>query len=182
MKKKYRLRPGELRKACNPASLKFQTTAELLPLKGIIGQDRALQSLKFGLSIDHLGYNVYLSGALGTGKTTLAQAMLEDKARKEPPPSDWCYVYNFENPDCPNALELPAGLGKQFKKELEEQVEKIIARVTKALEEDEFDYKRGQIMGQFLEKTNILYLQAEEEARKLGFGISKTDQGINSYP
>ena len=182
MKKKYRLRPGELRKACNPASLKFQTTAELLPLKGIIGQDRALQSLKFGLSIDHLGYNVYLSGALGTGKTTLAQAMLEDKACKEPPPSDWCYVYNFENPDCPNALELPAGLGKQFKKELEEQVEKIIARVTKALEEDEFDYKRGQIMGQFLEKTNILYLQAEEEARKLGFGISKTDQGINSYP
>ncbi len=182
MKKNYRLRPGELRKTCNPASLKFETTAELLPLKGIIGQDRALHSLKFGLTIDHQGYNIYLSGALGTGKTTLAQVMLEDKARQEPRPSDWCYVYNFENPDCPSALELPAGQGKQFKKDLEEQVEKIIARVAKALEEDEFDYKRGQIMGQFLEKTNVLYLQAEEEARKLGFGITKTEQGINSYP
>lgn len=182
MKSMYRLKPSELRKSCNPTSLKFETTAELLPLKGIIGQDRALRSLKFGLTVDHQGYNIYLSGALGTGKTTLAREMLEKKARQEPRPSDWCYVYNFENPDCPSALELPAGKGKQFKKDLEDQIEKIIARVAKALEEDEFDYKRGQIMGQFMEKTNELYLRAEEEARKLGFGITRTDQGINSYP
>jgi lon-related putative ATP-dependent protease len=182
LKSMYRLKPRDLRKSCNPKSLKFETTKELLPLKGIIGQDRALRSLEFALTIDHQGYNVYLAGPLGTGKTTLAKYMLENKARQEPCPSDWCYVYNFENPDCPDALELPAGKGKQFKKDLEDQVEKIIARVAKALEEDEFDYKRGQIMSQFMEKTNDLYMRAEEEARKMGFGITRSEHGISSYP
>ena len=116
MKSMYRLKPKDLRKSCRPKSLKFETTKELIPLKGIIGQDRALRSLEFALTIDYQGYNVYLAGPLGTGKTTLARYMLENKARQEPCPSDWCYVYNFESPDCPTALELPAGKGKQFKK------------------------------------------------------------------
>lgn len=179
---KYRLKPKDLRKVCNPASFKFETTADLLPLKGIIGQDRALRALKFGLSVNHYGYNIYLAGALGTGKTTLARELLAEKARTEPRPSDWCYVFNFAHPDCPSALELPAGQGTQFKKDLEDQVEKVVAGVTKALEEDEFGYKRSQIMNQFMEQTSTLYLRAEEEARKLGFGITRTDQGINSYP
>ena len=179
---KYRLKPKDLRKVCNPDSFKFETTADLLPLKGIIGQDRAVRALEFGLNVDRQGYNIYLAGAMGTGKTTLARELLQKKARKEPRPSDWCYVYNFENPDNPIALELPAGQGKKFKKDLEDQVEKIIARISRALEEDEFGYKRSQIMNQFMEQTSALYLQAEEEARKLGFGIARTDQGINSYP
>jgi len=179
---KYRLKPKDLRKVCNPDSFKFETTADLFPLKGIIGQDRAVRALEFGLNVDRQGYNIYLAGAMGTGKTTLARELLQKKARKEPRPSDWCYVYNFENPDNPIALELPAGQGKKFKKDLEDQVEKIIARISRALEEDEFGYKRSQIMNQFMEQTSALYLQAEEEARKLGFGIARTDQGINSYP
>jgi len=182
LKSKYRLKPKDLRKVCNPDSFKFETTADLLPLKGIIGQDRAVRALEFGLTVDHQGYNIYLAGALGTGKTTLARELLQKKARKEPRPSDWCYVYNFDTPDCPIALELPAGQGKKFKKDLEDQIEKIIARVSKVLEEDEFGYKRSQIMNQFMEQTSALYLRAEEEARKLGFGITRTDQGINSYP
>lgn len=182
MNTKYRVKPKDLRKVCNPDSFKFETTADLIPLKGIIGQDRALRALEFGLTVDNQGYNIYLSGALGTGKTTLARDLLEKKARKEPRPSDWCYVYNYGNPDSPIALELPAGQGKKFKKDLEDQVEKIIARVSKALEEDEFGFKRSQIMNQFMEQTSTLYLKAEEEARKLGFGITRTEQGVNSYP
>jgi len=113
---KYRLKPKDLRKVCNPDSFKFETTADLLPLKGIIGQDRAVRALEFGLNVDRQGYNIYLAGAMGTGKTTLARELLQKKALKEPRPSDWCYVYNFENPDNPIALELPAGQAKSSKK------------------------------------------------------------------
>lgn len=179
---KHRLKPRELRKTCNPSIFKFESTADILPLKGIIGQDRAVRALTFGLTIDNQGYNVYLSGAFGTGKTTMARDMLEEKASQEPVPSDWCYVYNFQSPDSPRTLELPAGLGKQFKRDLDNQVEKTIAQVSKALEGDDFDYKRGEIMGHFMEQTSILYLHAEEEARKLGFGITRSEQGINSFP
>lgn len=178
----YRLKPKQLRKTCNPSTFKFHSTADIKPLKGIIGQDRAVRSLAFGLTIDNQGYNIYLSGAFGTGKTTLARDMLEERARKEPVPSDWCYIYNFKNPDCPQALELPPGSGQQLKQDVERQVEKVIAQVGKALEGEDFDFKRSQIMAHFVEQTNTLYLHAEAEAQRLGFGITRSEQGISSFP
>ncbi|HBQ24831.1 MAG TPA: ATP-dependent protease, partial [Syntrophomonas sp.] len=113
--KKFRLKAKDLRKECKTNIFKFNSTAEVKPLRGIIGQERAVRTLDFGLNIDNPGYNIYLAGVFGTGKTTLAREMLEKKATQEPVPSDWCYVHNFKKPDCPKALELPAGKGKEFK-------------------------------------------------------------------
>ena len=127
--KKYRLKAKDLRKECSTNIFKFNSTAEVRPLRGIIGQDRAVRSLDFGLNIDNSGYNIYLAGVFGTGKTTLAREMLEKKAAREPVPPDWFYVYNFKKPDCPLALQLPAGKGQEFKKDLEVQVENAISHI-----------------------------------------------------
>jgi len=180
--KNYRLKAKDLRKECNTNIFKFNSTAEVTPLRGIIGQDRAVRSLDFGLNIDNPGYNIYLAGVFGTGKTTLAREMLEKKATREPVPSDWCYVHNFKKPDCPQALELPAGKGKEFKKDLELQVENSIAHISQAFEGEDFEYKKNQILTMFVEETNRMYIKADEEARTYGFTISRNQNGISSVP
>ncbi len=180
--KKYRLKAKDLRKECKTNIFKFNSTAEVRPLRGIIGQDRAVRSLDFGLNIDNSGYNIYLAGVFGTGKTTLAKDMLEKKATREPVPSDWCYVHNFKKSDCPQALELPAGKGREFKKDLELQVENSIAQISQAFEGEDFEFKKNQILTTFVEETNRMYIKADEEARTYGFTISRNQNGISSVP
>ncbi len=180
--KKFRLKAKDLRKECKTNIFKFNSTAEVKPLRGIIGQERAVRTLDFGLNIDNPGYNIYLAGVFGTGKTTLAREMLEKKATQEPVPSDWCYVHNFKKPDCPKALELPAGKGKEFKKDLEFQVEDSINHISQAFEGEDFEYKKNQILTAFVEDTNRMYLKADEEARAYGFTISRNQNGISSVP
>lgn len=178
----YRVNVRQLNKQCNPRLFKFASTEEIKPLKGIIGQERAIRSLAFGLDIGNQGYNIYLSGPFGTGKTTLAHEMLEKKATREPVPSDWCYVFNFNTPDCPRALELPPGKGSEFKKDLAVQVESAVAQITRAFEGDDFEYRKNLILTAFMEETNAMYLKIDEEARKYGFTISRSQNGINSIP
>ena len=108
-----------LRKECDPSSLNFASTAELEPLEDIIGQERAVRAMKFGLKIDTRGYNIFMSGMTGTGKTSYAVNCVKKIAKDEKVPDDWCYIYNFENPNQPKAINLPAGLGKVFKKDME---------------------------------------------------------------
>ncbi len=179
---KYRVKNKDLCKKTNPSVFKFNTTAEIEPLKGIIGQDRAVRSLGFGLDIDIHGYNIYLAGAYGTGKSTLASEMAEKKAQREPAPSDWCYVYNFKNPDSPKAISIPAGQGKILKNAVAASIDNIINQMAKALEGQEFEQQKNQILNHFMEDTNAKYLQLEEEARSYGFTISRNQTGITSMP
>lgn len=179
---KYRVKAKDLRKNCNPAIFKFSSTAEVKPLKGIIGQDRAVRSLDFGLNIDNPGYNIYLAGVFGTGKTTLAREMLLKKAAREPVPPDWCYVHNFKKVDSPKAIKLPPGKGKEFKKDVEAQVENAFNHITQAFEAEDFEFKKNQIITAFVEETNRMYMRLDEEARQYGFTISRNQSGINSIP
>ena len=116
MRNKTELHYTQLKNICVPTDFNFQTTAELDPLDGIIGQERAVKALDFGLSVKMKGYNIYMAGPSGTGKTTYARRSAETLAINEPVPSDWCYVYNFDNPKMPIALSFVAGDGKNSKK------------------------------------------------------------------
>jgi hypothetical protein len=98
-----------LRNTLDPGTLGFETTDEIQPSGGMIGQPRALQALEFGLRVDSDGYNVYVSGAPGTGKMTATRQYLAKLAPQRPTPPDWCYVYNFDDADCPRAVSLAAG-------------------------------------------------------------------------
>lgn len=179
---KYRVRPGQLRKICQPSMFKFASTAELKPVKRIVGQERAVRSLDFGLDMDMPGYNIYLSGPLGTGKTTLAKKMLDEKSAEKPVPPDWCYVYNFAFPDRPRKLRLPPGKGREFARDMTIQVEKMIKNIVKALEGEDFENKKSRILTAFSEETSAMYLALEEEARANGFTISHSQTGISSIP
>lgn len=179
---RLKVKAKDLRKNCNPSIFKFQTTAEIKPLKGIIGQERAVRSLDFGLDIKNEGYNIYLSGAFGTGKTTLAKEMLEKKARRKKVPPDWCYVHNFKQHDSPRALQLPAGMGRAFKQDVAEAMQEVMQQAIKALESQDHNTRKSVIMNQFMEETNRMYLQLEEESRNYGFSISRTANGVSSVP
>ena len=115
MKRKNELSYKELKMTCNPTVFNFDTTEELDPIIEGIGQERGIKALEFGLKVDVKGYNLYLEGPSGVGKTMYTKNYLDTIAAKKKVPSDWCYVYNFDNPNQPVAIELPAGQGKQFK-------------------------------------------------------------------
>ncbi len=180
---KYRLKPGELRKTCNPSGFKFNSTAEVKPLTGIIGQDRALKAISIGLDIESEGYNIYLAGQSGTGKTTLASKMLHHKASKKPAPPDWCYVYNFKNPDIPCAMKIPAGKGKQLKQELTACIDEAIEGVINTFAGEEYTAQKNTIFNDFVTESNALYLELDQEARSHGFSITQNQQGgVNTIP
>ena len=108
MRKVYELGPKDLKDICNPDTFKFDTTAELNDHDLVYGQDRAIKALEFGLSVDVKGYNLYLEGVTGVGKTMYTKDYLDKIAKTKKVPCDWCYIYNFENSNEPVAVSLPA--------------------------------------------------------------------------
>src|SRR5579883_2572583 len=110
---RWELRPADLSFSIDPAELGFRTTDELQPLDEVVGQERALRALDFGLGVRHRGYNVYVSGLTGAGKKQLVQRLLEARAGGQTPPDDWVYVHNFDEPDSPLAIRLAGGRGSQ---------------------------------------------------------------------
>ena len=104
----------QLKKECDPTVFKFKTTKELDSFNGVIGQARGIKALEFGVNIDIKGYNIYMEGPTGIGKTIYAKNYLRQIAKNRPTPNDWCYIYNFNNPNEPIAVSLPAGGGKEF--------------------------------------------------------------------
>ena len=138
MEKPFELAYTELKKGCFPEELSFRTTAEIKPLEGVIGQERAVKAFDFGLAVKMKGYNIYMAGPSGTGKTTYARNSTEKLAQTEPVPYDWCYVYNFQNPRSPLALRFEPGQGKQFKEDMAELVQLFKTELQKAFRaEDE---------------------------------------------
>ena len=115
---------NELNYFCDEKAFKFNTTKDVVPSREIIGQGKTAKSLEFGLNIEAKGYNIYLSGSTGTGKTSYVREFLKKKAKRKPVPKDWCYVYNFENPNQPLAISLPAGSGRVFVNDMEKLIKK----------------------------------------------------------
>ena len=108
---KFRLNPGELRWTCDPNALGFKTTDEVPCCEEIIGQERALDAIRLGLEIDSPGYNIFVSGLTGTGKTTTLKKLLQSMQQGKNQLQDICYVYNFRAADMPLCVKLPAGEG-----------------------------------------------------------------------
>ena len=104
----------KLRNICPSDLMRCETTKELAPLVEIIGQERAVHALKFGLGIKNHGFNMYVAGYPGTGRKSTVKSFVEAQAKTQPVPPDWCYVNNFENQYEPKAIQLPAGKGKEF--------------------------------------------------------------------
>ncbi|MHB8375651.1 MAG: Lon protease family protein [Dehalococcoidia bacterium] len=172
----------QLRRACNPNIFRFKTTDDLRPLEGTVGQDRAVSAMDFGLSIEAAGYNLFIAGPPGTGRSTELRTQIERVAATRPPARDWCYVFNFREPARPRALSLPAGLGHRLSHDIDELVALVRREVPKAFESDEYAQRRDQINREMQRERERLFetLQKEAEARELVVNV--TPMGVTTLP
>ena len=177
-----RLKADELRATCDPASLPFHSTAELEPLRGLIGQQRALDATTFGIGMKRGGYNLFVLGAPATGKTTSMRRLLDAAAAGAPVPSDWCYVHNFADPYRPHALELPAGRGRQLREELARLVEECKTRLPRLFEGEAFEREKGRILEDLARRQTEEVARLEEAARAVGFAVARTPGGLSVVP
>ena len=112
---------------CDPDQFTFETTAELEDLVEVIGQDRAVDAIRFGIGIQQQGYNLFAVGPNGTGKYTAVHHSLSERAASESTPPDWCYVFNFEQPYMPSGLQIPAGKGMALAQDMSQLVDELFA-------------------------------------------------------
>lgn len=172
----------QLKKSCDPASFKFKTTKELEPFTGTIGQARGIKAMEFGLNIDIKGYNLYLEGPTGIGKTIYARNKLKAIAKTKPVPDDWCYVYNFENPNEPIAISLPAKMGKEFTNDMAQFIENIKVEIKTAFNNQDFATEKANIEKSVEEKKIKMIEKLNKDAARQGFEIKNTPSGIYFLP
>jgi hypothetical protein len=142
MAEKYLLKPEDLGRPCVLDEFDFETTAELKEYDGIIGQDRAIEAMSYGLKIDTRGYNIFMSGMSGTGKTSYAKKYITRISKTKKIPEDWVYVYNFKKPNQPIATNLPAGRGRDFQKDMDEFVKVLKQELKKAFESEDYENEK----------------------------------------
>jgi lon-related putative ATP-dependent protease len=176
------LPPEKLRMQCDANLMQCETTQELTPLREIIGQERAVRALKFGLGIKERGFNIYVAGFPGTGRTTAVKNFLEDIARTQPVPSDWCYVNNFSNEYEPKAIKLPPGKGKDFQKNMKDLVDDARRALTKAFQSEDYAKKREATINAVEDQSKELISQLNAAAQKAGFMIQSTRVGLLLIP
>ncbi|WP_129127165.1 Lon protease family protein [Geomonas oryzae] len=172
----------KLRWVCDPALFNFKTTEEIANIERNISQDRAIAAIEFGLGMPNSGFNIFLAGEPGTGRTSTIRQMLKKFVKDTCPPSDWCYVNNFHTPDAPIALALPAGMGRGFAADMRELLDYMRANVPTALESKEYETNRVGIIEQFQERNGEIFSELESEAGERGFALQRTVSGLVIVP
>ncbi len=182
MKNKNELNYQNLKFTCDESMLSFDTTAELQPIQAGIGQDRGIKALEFGVQVDVKGYNIYIEGPSGVGKTMYTKNYLNKISSKKKVPSDWCYIYNFDNPNQPIAISLPAGQGKEFKDAMDGFIKEIKKDIKKTFNADDFEKEKSLIKQEFEEKRATLLNKLNEDALKYNFYVRSSQNGIYMMP
>lgn len=167
---------------CDEGLFSFTTTEEVAPLEGIIGQERAARALKFGLKVKGDGYNIYVAGQNGTGKSTYVRSEVTKMAAVQPSPGDWCYVYNFSQPEEPKILFLPPGWGEKLAKDLDELIEDLKKEIHHVFNSEEFKEQQQQILNNFQKENSLIALEIERMAREVGLAITQTPTGFSAIP
>ncbi len=176
------LPPARLNTRTDPAQFSFATTAELEPISDIIGQARAVAAVEFGIGIRRPGYNIFALGSPGTGKHTVVHDYLTEQAADDPPPSDWCYVYNFQENHRPVALELPAGGGAQLRAAMGELLDEIRTVLPAAFETDDYRVRRQAVELTFQQRQDAAFSRLQEEAVGKGLNLLRTPEGLIFAP
>jgi lon-related putative ATP-dependent protease len=173
---------GEYRDVYEPGKVECASTGEMRPLEEIIGQERALRALRFGLEIREPGFNVYTAGAQGTGRMTAVRSFLDELAKAKPRASDWVYVHNFKDQYEPNAIALPAGKGTQFREKMKRFVDEARRALPRAFESEEYAKRRDETL-QSLQKTRTdLIARINQRAQEAGFVIQMSPIGLLTIP
>jgi len=172
----------QVRQRCDPALFHCNSTEELKPVEGIIGQDRALSALRFGLNIPKPGFNIFVSGAAGTGRTTAIKSFLETLAAKKETPSDWCYVHNFQDSYYPKALKVPAGMGQELQKDVKRTIDSARRSLAQAFASKEYADRRAEITEDFNRKREAIFNIFSQKAKDKGLVLQNTPVGLILVP
>lgn len=173
---------NELRGVCDPAFFVFNDTSGIEPLEDVIRQERAVKAMEFGLKVKIRGYNIYVSGLTGTGKTSYAINYIKKIAQDEKVPDDWCYVFNFDKPSQPMALNLPTGMGRVFQKDMDEFIKVLKQEISKVFDSEDYEKEKAEIVKEFQDKKTELLNQLNKDAEKYGFKVKTTNSGIYFLP
>ncbi len=176
------LTPDKLRWNCDPSHFTFQSTADLPPLKGIVEQERPVRAIRFGLDIASPGYNIYVSGLTGTGKTTVIKMFLDEIASTMPTPDDWCYVHNFRDPNSPTVFNLPVGQAKRLKAEMADLVSHLKAEVPKAFDSKEYEQSMNTLITENQAVQQALFAELSDKAKARGFAVEVSKVGVSLIP
>ncbi|MCC7484316.1 MAG: AAA family ATPase [Burkholderiales bacterium] len=176
------LAPSDLCRACDPDRFAFGTTDELPDLALELGQDRAMDALRFGTGIAREGYNLYAMGPEGLGRHAIVRRLLERNVASRAAPPDRCYVFNFESPHRPRALELPAGQATRFSRDMARLVEDLRAGIPAAFETDEYRARLQEIEAEFGERQDRVVGTVGERAREQGVALLRTPAGFGFVP
>lgn len=183
MKKERELNYKELKNVCSTDIFKFSNTKEIEDTTNLVyGQDRGVKALEFGVNVDLKGYNMYLEGPAGVGKTMYTKKFLQQKAAKEKVPNDWCYIYNFEDANEPIAVSLPAGQGKLFKETMDSFIKDIRKDIKKTFNNDDFEKEKKMIKQEFEEKRAKILEKLNDKTMKEGFTVKSAQNGIYMMP
>ena len=182
MKSKNELNYKKLKAFCDPNIFDFETTEELTNIETGIGQDRGIKALEFGLSVDIKGYNLYLEGPSGVGKTMYTKHYLDKISKREKTPCDWCYIYNFNNPNEPIAVPLHAGQGKEFKDQMDAFIKDIKNDLKNTFNNEDFEKEKTLITQAYEEKKVALMEKLNKKSKKYGFEVKSAQNGIYMMP
>jgi len=180
--KRNELTYRDLKNPCNPNIFDFETTAELDSTGLIYGQERGIAALQFGLSINTKGYNLYVEGPSGVGKTMYTKQYVSDIASKQKTPDDWCYIYNFDNPNEPIAVSLPAGEGKVFVQNMDNLVADVKKYLKRTFNNEDFEKEKNLIKQKYEEKRERLIDNLNKETLKNDFQVKAAPNGIYMLP
>lgn len=176
------LPPSALLQRTDIASLPFATTDDLPDLLDFIGQERASHAVDLGVRMRRPGYNIFAFGAPGTGKLSLVQRHVEQRAATQPPPPDWVYVNNFEALSKPRALSLPPGLGKQLRADMQRFADDLRTGLAGAFESEEVQVRRSRLADEFNERQQASLTELQEKAKARGIALLRTPSGLAFAP
>jgi lon-related putative ATP-dependent protease len=178
----HKLSSSELRLTCDPAIMECKSSADIGSQGTIIGQARAVRALRFGLDIRDKGFNIFVSGLPGTGRTTAVERFLEQIAITKQTPMDWCYVHNFDNSYRPRAIRLPAGQAREFQKDMESFLKSVTHDILTAFEGDQYSQQQESSLKTFQDQKELIIEKMGEFAQQSGFGLQATPMGIIPIP
>jgi lon-related putative ATP-dependent protease len=182
MLKKRKLNFSDLRCICDPKVFSFKSTAEIDPLDGVIGQERAVQAIDFGLNMDSAGYNIFVTGVAGTGKSTIIRDIVTRHAENRPTPVDWAMVNNFQDQFRPKTIDVPPGKATVLKKQMENLVEGLKNELSAAFESKSYQEKIAELQKKYGDRQLEIFTVLDEEAKQMGLAINRTQSGFQTFP
>ena len=182
MLKKFELKAADLRCVCDHKVFNFKNTSEVKPLDEVIGQKRAVQAIQFGLNMKSPGYNIFVTGVEGTGKSTIVRELVTKHAKTQPTPQDWCLVNNYKDEFRPRVIAVPPGKAVSFSKKMDKFIEDLKTDLPNAFESKPYLKHLSEIKSAYTDKHNQLFHQIEKLAADKNLQITKTENEYDTLP